>query len=233
MGRWISEKIGYAFKCLLDVIYPQPVKCTLCGRILDAKEKHFLCSGCLSGLKTADGFKFNSNYITKEEFRAYCDGIFSVCRYEGTARDMVHLLKYNDKRELAISMGSMIGEMVKKEEIQVDIITSVPLHSKRGKKRGYNQACLIGKELSDIAGVPYKETLNRVINTKSQVLFNEHMRWYNIKDAFKCIGDVKEKNIILIDDVMTTGATIYFASRELKNSGAKSVFGVSFARTII
>jgi competence protein ComFC len=171
-------------------------------------------------------------FSTVNNLKVCFDDCLSVCLYEGLARELVHRLKYNDKREIAFTMAAMMHEAVLGEKVKFDYIVPVPISKKRMKKRGYNHAELIGRELSDITGVSIINTLERIKDTSSQVLLNVDERWYNVKGAFKHMNDLTDKYILLIDDVITTGATAHYCAEELKAAGAKKVTVVTFARTI-
>lgn len=142
---------------------------------------------------------------------------------------MIHGLKYKDRRNTAYTMAAMIWEIVDKSQYKFDLIVPVPIHRKKLKKRGYNQSELIAKELSNIMNIPHLNVIERVKNTPAQVLFNGDMRWYNVKDAFKCIINLEGKSILLVDDVITTGATMCFCTEQLKEAGAKFVGAAAFA----
>lgn len=152
------------------------------------------------------------------------------CIYEGYAREMVHRLKYNGKIPIAQSMAVMMFDVIKKEKLDFDIIVPVPVHKNRLKKRGYNQSYLISKELSNLTNKPSMDILKRIKDTPSQILFNSEDRWYNVKDAFVCTAPLNKKAVLLVDDVVTTGATVSFCAGCLKSSGALSVKVISFAR---
>lgn len=142
---------------------------------------------------------------------------------------MVHGLKYKDKRNTAYTMAAMIWEIIDKIDIEFDLIVPVPIHNRKLKKRGYNQSELIAVELSNIMNIPHLNAIERIRNTPSQVLFNGDMRWYNVKDAFECIISIKGKSILLVDDVITTGATMCFCAEALKNAGARHITAAAFA----
>lgn len=212
-----------------------PCACSRCGRVLKEFNRLFLCSGCYSQLR-----KNEKSYKTWEEFSGgrlsiYCtvktgfDICLYPCIYEGMVRDMVHSLKYKDKRNIAYTVAAMMWEVIDKSGIDFDMIVPVPIHSKKLKKRGYNQSELIARELSNIMNIPHLNAIERIRNTPSQVLFNGDMRWYNVKDAFECIISLKGKSVLLVDDVITTGATMCFCAEVLKNAGAKLVAAAAFA----
>lgn len=195
----------------------------------------FLCSGCYSELKRSQNSFRTWNEFQAGRFQIYdtlstsFDVCFYPCIYEGKVRDMIHSIKYKDKRSTAYTMAAMIFEILDKNPAKFDIIVPVPIHRKKLRKRGYNQSELIAKELSNIMNIPHINAIERVRNTPSQVLFNGDMRWYNVKDAFKCVINLEGKSVLLVDDVITTGATMCFCAEQLKNAGAKLVGAAAFA----
>lgn len=236
MGKGLYKKIVYIWGCFLDIIFPMPSTCSVCGRVLKEFSRKYICSGCLSQIKTYDNQLDIRNvfgYTGEEEgtFEEYIDEVECICKYEGIAREMIHRLKYNDKRNIALTISAMMEERLTGREF--DIIISVPVSKDRLKKRGYNQSEIIARELSDIMGIPYIDGMQRIKDTMPQVLLSGTDRWYNVEGAFECKLKLEDKSILLIDDVITTGATIYYCARELKNSGAKSVTALSFAKSIL
>lgn len=223
MGKRLYETIKNILLCLLDILFPKNLVCSVCGKLLDSKNRHSLCINCLSQLKKAD------SSICDKDIKFSFDEVHSACKYEGLAREMVHRLKYNDKREIAISMASLISEIA--EYKNFDFIAAVPSYKKKKTKRGYNQAELIASEFSDIVKIPFINGIQRIKDTKPQVLFDSGSRWYNVKDVFKCTSRFDGKRIILVDDVITTGATVHFCTKELKANGASYVMVVTFARS--
>lgn len=219
----------------MDIIFPIPCVCSQCGRVLKEFNKLFLCNGCYSQIKKSNNSFKTWEQFCREEFLPETsltigfDVCFHPCIYQGIVRDMVHGLKYKDKRNIAYTMAAMIWEIIDKSGIRFDIIVPVPIHSRKLKKRGYNQSELVARELSNIMNIPYMNVIKRIRNTPSQVLFNGDMRWYNVKDAFECTANLKDKSILVVDDVITTGATMCFCAESLKNAGAKFVAAAAFA----
>lgn len=235
LGNGIYKKIKYLFNCFLDILFPLPLCCSLCGRQLKEITKLYMCNNCLLKLKrnpkvviTRDEF-LTHNRVISDTIKPEFDLVILPCLYEGYARDLVHALKYKDKRAVAYTIAGFIAGIVKQEGINVDLITYVPINRKRLRMRGYNQCQLIAKELSSILEVQVEDLLIRTLNTKSQVLFNGSMRWYNVKDAFRCEKHLEGKSILLIDDVVTTGATMHYCGKALKSSGAGSIYAAAFA----
>lgn len=109
----------------------------------------------------------------------------------------------------------------------IDVILSVPLHKKKEQKRGYNQAYLITKELGRLLKTQEKShVLKRIKNTESQSLLPKYKRQSNVKGAFLVVypSQIEGKNVLLVDDIITTGSTLNECSRILKEAGAKNVF---------
>lgn len=142
---------------------------------------------------------------------------------------MIHALKYRDKRNAAYTIAAMIQEVIGSNNMSFDLIVPVPIHRRKLQKRGYNQSELIARELSNIMNIPHLNAIDRIRNTPSQVLFNGDGRWYNVKDAFRCNANLKGKSILLVDDVITTGATICNCAGVLKRAGASNVGAAAFA----
>jgi competence protein ComFC len=237
MGKRILEGLTFLFNCLLDVIMPKPLICTYCGRVLKEYSSTYLCGTCLSQIKRFEEQAIACENIVESlnkqhgSIKLAFDGAFSACIYEGLVKEMVHRFKYNDKRSIALTIAAMINELIRENNVKYDLIVPVPISKKRYRKRGYNHTELIARELSNITGVKYINAIKRIKDTSPQVLLNEDERWYNVKDAFECGIDLRNKSILLIDDVITTGATAHYCSVELKSSGASNVVVLSFARS--
>lgn len=139
---------------------------------------------------------------------------------------LIHFFKYRNKRSLARLFGRALSLIVKSDHDlgQCDLIVPVPLHWWRRMRRGYNQASLIAREISRDCGIEVADILRRKRPTRTQTRLVNEQRFRNVEKAFvlkKC--DVKNKKILLVDDVMTTGATINECARVLLEAGAQSV----------
>lgn len=235
MGKGLYKTLKYICNCLLEVVYPMPQSCSVCGRPLK-NEGHYLCMACLSKIKFIDNIESSEALglqIKNTDIELAFDEWISVCVYEGAGREMIHKLKYKDKREVALAIASLMEAELGKRGLRYDIIVPVPLSAKKLKKRGYNQSELIGGELSNISGMPHKLALSKPRDTSSQVLYNAEERWYNVKDAFFCNTIFKGDTVLLVDDVITTGATAHYCAEELKSKGASRVYVISFAKAAL
>lgn len=225
MGKWLSEKIGLCMECFIEIIFPKPSSCSGCGRELIKFDKYRLCSECFGKIKKyeAEG----ENVITDTDF----DNVIISCCYEGLVREMIHKIKYKDKREIALTIAALMADEVNGAYLNYDLIVPVPISLKKLKKRGYNHVYIIARELSELIKVPVLDCIRRVKDTEPQILFNSIERWYNVKDCFEIDTNLYAKKILLLDDVITTGATAHYCAAEIKKAGAAKVTVCSFARS--
>jgi competence protein ComFC len=209
-----------------------PPKCIFCGNILSANSDIDICRGCFNKISFIDGIINGHN--TRRSNSGCCDYIICVCHYSGIIKDSLMRYKFFSKPSYYRAFARLLTDKVKKmtDLSKFDIIISVPLHRSKEKIRGYNQSLLISKELSKGLGVPeYSRLLSRIRDTGSQSLLSKAERYYNVKDAFEIcnVEMIKDKVVLLVDDIMTTGNTIDECSRILKAAGAKAVVGAVIA----
>ena len=145
---------------------------------------------------------------------------------------MVYSLKYRNVRASAPRLAELMSAHILDRSIAADIITPVPLHPSRKRERGYNQSELLARGISKSTGIPMTaELLARIRNTPPQVsMSTPEERRKNVVGAFECVGDVAGKRVLLVDDVVTTGATVAECSAQLRNAGAASVWVLSLGR---
>lgn len=158
----------------------------------------------------------------------------AVVRYDGTGRSLVHRLKYSDRLDLAEAMGGLMARSGAEILQGADCLVPVPLHARRLLGRRFNQAGELAKAVARQSGVPARcDLLVRRKSTRSQVGLSMAERARNVTGAFAVPdlrrADLAGKRIVLVDDVMTTGATLNAASRVLKRSGAAEVDVLVFA----
>jgi ComF family protein len=145
---------------------------------------------------------------------------------------MVYALKYRGVRASAPRLAEFMAAHLSNTSISADLIVPVPLHRRRERKRGYNQSELLAKGIAERTGIPVATSvLTRTRDTRPQVTMkNPDERRENIAGAFECVGDVAGKHVLLIDDVVTTGATIAACSTPLRAAGVTSIWALSMAR---
>lgn len=200
-----------------------PRRCELCGEIVEIDEER--CEYCESAKRL-------SNPIFDITF--WFDGLVSPYHYESSVRVGIHRFKYRGYVELAPTFADEMCKSIDMHlfDIPFDFITFVPLTKKKKRKRGYNQAELLAKEIAKKYDLQCVNTLIKTKETKNQQGSSEAERKKNLKNAFNIADvDVKGKNILLVDDVKTTGATLNECSKVLKKNGAERVYAVTIAVT--
>ncbi|MCY4527626.1 MAG: ComF family protein [Chloroflexi bacterium] len=147
-------------------------------------------------------------------------------------QELVYSLKYRNVRASAPRLAEMMSAHLADESITADVIVPVPLHSSRERERGYNQSELLAGEISKSTRIPMAtDVLARTRNTPPQVsMTTPEERRQNVVGAFECVGDVAGKRVLLIDDVVTTGATVVECSAKLRQAGAASIWVLSLGR---
>lgn len=164
-----------------------------------------------------------------------CSRVVAASTYEGVVHDLIVRMKYRGEERLAPFLGRKMAERVVREETGCDAILPIPLHKRRLRERGFNQALWLAHEVGKILGKRVEPfVLKRTKGGVPQVVLKGEERRRNLKGAF-CVGSLEkilDKKILLVDDVYTTGTTIEEASRELLRSGAKEVEALVLARTL-
>lgn len=195
----------------LHLFYPR--LCVLCEEPLVEGEEQ-VCLSCLCDLprvRHQDTETWNSLFVGKSEIRqAYA---FFLFEKGGHVQQLIHALKYYDNKELAFSLGRLAFRHLQHENHPLcgfDVLLPVPLHPKRLKERGYNQSEWIAKGIQSVLSVPIETSvLVRSVKTETQTHRNVYDRWTNMQDVFELADaeKLKNKKVLLIDDVLTTGAT--------------------------
>ncbi len=173
---------------------------------------------------TADG-RACSVCVRKTSLR----GASVLWRYDGHVKSLVYRLKYANDRAVA---GFMAAQLVENSDLSgYDVVTAVPSDGRALRQRGYNQAELLARAVAKQASLPYRATLLRTAHT-SQTHLRRSQRLEAVKGNFVCYKpqDVAGQRILIVDDVMTTGATMNECARMLKAAGAKQVWGLVVAK---
>lgn len=154
--------------------------------------------------------------------------------HEGVLRQALHQLKYRRDIALGEVLARELMQLVLKQGWQVEVVVPVPLGRQRQKQRGYNQAALLARPLALALAVPYRpQALRRVRETRTQVGLSRQERRDNVKEAFYAnTKHINERAVLLVDDVMTTGATLDAAAYALRKSGAAEVWAATMARAV-
>ena len=221
----------------LNLLFPQ--RCIGCG-----KEGDLICSSCHSSLPRVMpplcprcGRPQPSGILCSScvSWRAEIDGIRSPFRFDGVMRQAIHQLKYRNLRTLAAPLAQLLEDYLSTNPIPGEVLVPVPLHRKRLRERGYNQSSLLARELGKLTSLPVEnEYLIRQRHAPPQArTLTVKERQSNVADAFvSCDQRLKDKQVLLIDDVSTSGATLDACAGALKAAGVTSVWGLVLAREI-
>ncbi|MFA6350329.1 MAG: ComF family protein [Candidatus Omnitrophota bacterium] len=238
---------GY-FAGLVDLVYPRV--CEVCKQSLRgiASIDKLVCARCWSKIRrnvppfcSSCGRHLDRKNIAKNicpscaRTELHFDRAFSPCIYEGPIRDLIHNFKYKGKEHLGGALSRLLTEFIKEYRIPmeyIDTIIPIPLHAAKMREREFNQAQVLGSFIAKEFNIPLSTgVLHRHRNTRAQAEVDPRHRPDNVKKCFSADKQIsiKNKNILLIDDVFTTGATSSEAARSLKESGANVVFVLALA----
>ena len=158
----------------------------------------------------------------------------AVFRYGGPIADAIHRYKYQGRSELAGALGALMGEAGRPMTGSIDVVVPVPLHWRRRRWRGFDQAALLARPVARALGVPARlRGLRRVRHTASQVDLARSERQENVRGAFECWRLGAARRVLLIDDVRTTGATLDAASAALHEGGVEEVRTLVLAARVL
>lgn len=187
--------------------------CLKCGKGIEDEYDANICPDCKSKDKNFDM-------------------AFSCFQYKDMGKTIIHKLKYESCKEVAHTLGRLMHQKIAEESINLDAVVPVPIHKSKETIRGFNQAQLIAEEIAAAAGIPLWNCITRIKATADQFRLDKVSRSLNVHDAF-CINmlynDLKYDNVLLIDDVYTTGSTVNECSRILKQQGVQRIFVITAA----
>lgn len=227
----LLERIG---RSALDFMFPP--RCTGCGA-----EGTFLCETCVASLERAVPPRcpccwrpgVGATCIVCQVSPPPFDGLRAAYIYKGIARELVQSLKYRGMTALGAPIGSLCVDTLREEGLEFEVIVPVPLHGMRKRTRGFNQAELLARHIGSGLGVPVESrVLERRRRTAQQARSADaEERQRNVAGAF-CgrRAAVEGRDVLLVDDVTTTGATLAACAQALKEAGAGRVWAFAFAR---
>jgi ComF family protein len=233
----------------LDLLYPSP--CVVCDTALGAGRRHPLCRECWTSIERIEAplcetcgrpLPSFEGAVTAAPPRcpacASAPPAFDYARaagaYAGPLREALHAFKFGGKRALARPLGDLVLEQCGGLlGPHVDALVAVPLTRARERERGFNQATLLAAHLAAASGVPHKPRwLARRLGTRPQTELTADERRANVAGAFRASPHVAGAHVLLVDDILTTGATAGECARTLRAAGARAVGVVAVARVV-
>ena len=230
-----------------------PADCKICGQALESLNFSYICENCWDKVEwlrmphcSRCGKPFPASLASPEVPSLLCaecrrdsspfKKVFAATLYEGVMKEAIHLLKYRRKKGIMERLEKILTTYFFNMDLpfsKFDLVVPIPLHRKKLKERGFNQAELLARVIAthfDLKLV--KNDLKRVKATKSQTSLSKKQRLENIKGAFQFRNkdEFREKKILLVDDVYTTGTTVREAAKVLKKAKAREVYIFTLAR---
>lgn len=240
-----SMNIAAMAKYFINLFYP--LHCPACRESIDPLSKTGVCGSCSASIRRnprpycrSCGRPVNHQGDKCGEcakLDLHFDRAYSACLYEERIKELVHKFKYGSGSSLAPFFSKiMLDFLGDNREIArgVEAVTYVPLDNRRLRERGFNQSRLLARGVAGEIGAPLIDTLKKIAPTKHQNELSREERLMNLRGAFRARRDVDlaGKIIILVDDVMTTGATLSECSKALRDAGAKEVRCLTLARGV-
>lgn len=220
------QRIKYVFKCILNLIYYDDGRCIICRK--DCEGTQLLCRKCSKKIMLCKKVRV----IQEGKISINC---YSSSYYYSVVKQLVKKMKYKSDFRSCQLLGNIMYETIKENNMDFDVMTYIPMTHKDLRKRTFNQSkALCTKIISNNDNYKFKcvKLLKKNRNTKDQIGLTKLERWENLKNCFEFCGKrefIQGKRILLIDDVLTTGATIYYCSKILIENGAESVVALTAA----
>jgi len=218
---------------LFDLLYPPASRCLACGHKLTRQEEPPLCTVCDRALALipADGPCPSCGRPSAARDCIHClrqimRGLDSVCsayEHDGPARLLVHALKYDKVFAAAPPLAEGMAEALWERRGDFDLLVPVPLHKRKLRQRGFNQAMVLAEAVGVLVGLPAREMLSRVVETAQQATLDAEARLANMRGAFEPLRPLIGLRVLIIDDVRTTGATAEAVALACKQGQAARV----------
>lgn len=231
------------YRYCLALLYPLECVICNCSISLESDNSQFLCSDCSKRIKFISppvcekcGRPFHSTICSKcSRDTLFFDTVRSVALYDGPWKELIYVFKYRRGEYLDRFLAEFIVRVIEKNQFlkRCDFLIPVPLYWLDRRRRGYNQASLLASQIGKLTSIPLlQNVLIKCKKVPSQTKLSMAQRLKNVTGAFtvRNPGTVKDKKILLIDDVFTTGSTANECAKVLKNSGASRVHVVTLAR---
>jgi ComF family protein len=216
----------------ISLFYPD--YCLGCSNTL-VRGEHMICTRCMLEMPQTNFDRFPDNPLKLRMSGriplVHALGFFKFNK-RGRIQHILHALKYKNEPEVGIVLGRVYGQKLKEQNLRFDLVIPVPLHPSRRRKRGYNQSAKFAEGLAEILAVPFSDDiLQRQKRTETQTNKSRLKRWENVHDVFLVVDiePVRNKHILLVDDVVTTGATLEACALALCEKGCGQISIASIA----
>lgn len=241
-----------SLQVVMDLIFPR--HCQICSRVMPYSDRTYLCEGCFQNIRflpenscircskplvsASEGMEDRGLVCPSCFGKKYnYDNCYAVCFYEGPVKELIHRFKFHRDEFLTGTLQNLFAEGLRSkiDGAQYDKVIPVPLHPRKLKERGFNQSELLARAMGKLRlGKICKNAMVRVQYSSGQTLQDRKSRIEKIRDNFRVNRPVKvrDQSVLLVDDVLTTGATIEECSRILKEAGARKVTVLVLARSI-
>lgn len=240
-----KEKIKTFASKVLDLFFPKHIKCIFCGEELNEDSLYDTCAVCQQTLPFITRPCLRCGSQLSDSYSNVCHECYTNNRYFREARSvieytdkvvsLVHKFKYNSKHYLAEPMLQYMGEVFSKWRIIPDIVCDVPIHANKMKRNKKNHSSILASGLAEMFGLEYLPLCEKVKDNFSQTELTFEERQKNVSDAYIVKPEhrkqIKGKTILIVDDVITTCATINEIAKTLLHYGASEVYAISFAHT--
>ena len=243
----MKQKMSKIKEAILNLIYPKNIKCMFCTGELNQNSYNTTCEECLKILPFITKPCERCGSQLKENQQGVCINCKkrnynfiqarSVFEYVDKPLAVVHNSKYNDKKYLLEYMVKYLLDVYATWNVFADFITCVPMFETKEKARGYNQSKVLAELFAEKVKIPFVEFCAKAVDTPSQTNLNTRERLENVKDSFAFKPEynklIKNKVVLIIDDVITTCATTSEVAKTLLEAGAKECYVLSFAHTTL
>lgn len=242
IGKAIAAAATRAIRACEDALYPEDVSCDICLEDIAMAGRYRICGKCLAELPYVGEHICLSCGMPMDDEGDYClrcqnnEHFFKLNRapfeYTGLAIKMIHDLKFRGKKYMADPLSAFMADAFLQNSMSADIVTFVPMTDDEVKRRGFNQSELLAAAVADRLNMAMLPALVKTKDTSEQKALNARDRAKNLEGAFECaLSQVKRRNILLIDDIFTTGATSNECARTLLKAGAREVSCLTAAIT--
>lgn len=233
-----KSRLARVFNPLLNLLYPKNIKCIFCGEELNSNSRYSICEICFHSLKFIDNSCPRCSAPISDNNMGVCFNCknnnytftrsFAILEYDEMMSGLIHRIKYGGVKHAIEPLSNFLVDKLATISENFDYITYVPMFKLREKERGYNQSKILAEYVSTRVNIPLIDIVEKSVDNSNQATLGYADRKENVKDVYTLIKykrkEIKNKTILIIDDIMTTGATSNEISRLLVSAGAKACF---------